>query len=182
MQFYSMYEEYIDDLPICGEFDESKDIPSYTGNVSLHGDILTLKHENGYPHVLIELYHAGIIDIHGLEDSKGEIYFKLKQELIPREGDMQEIAEIYIDLVNIGILAEYCKFIRNGKIFMQLPRLVTKFTDVEKVKIANIALRSYSDTIIKSIPKGIDYETLKKLIWRTKEEELIEMMEETDIN
>lgn len=102
-------------------------------------------------------------------------YFEIKQgnlflykdsyELSYIEDDYEEIAKIYERLIRLGIVVGTCKFIRHeGKVMM---------TDITKICVCrnNVeAKNTYLRTncIQKSIPRGMNVEKLRKLIFEEK--------------
>lgn len=77
-----------------------------------------------------------------------------------------KIATVYKKLIKMGIVVESCKFVKNGpyKVHMQMPTGLTIYTPDDKEDIASHVYYE-NDFIKNSIPAGMNYEKLVKLIW-----------------
>lgn len=142
---------------------------------NVHGGIygvcnsVTLKRLKGNPKILDLLYDAEVVNMNMINKT---YYFRELPELNAEDeyNDIEEIANIYSILIDMGIFVGSCTFVKTrfDHVLMQAPKGIVLFTGKnKKIKAKNAYLNS--ESIKYSVPDWMNHEEVMELIWEPSE-------------
>lgn len=195
MNLHNYIKEYTNDKGFYDDYDcEDYETETYVGSISdFNDDVFMIRSHTGVSTILIKLYYAGLLNVHEVKNQgisgREEIYIKKGKVLSVCDKYINDIALIYIQLINMGIYVATGRFVESdGKIFIYPTIRILEFTSEDRVeKARKVYFDSY--TIECSVPREyelredgyevirtLDHEKVSKLVYGKEEyEKLIEM-------
>lgn len=154
---------------------------TYRGKGYQRDGVVEIVREKGVANALRILCENKLVNVDCEFESNSFRYKRIEEmklnDNVDAEDDINNIANIYDQLIKLGIVIEGCMFVRtDNKLLLQLPARISQYLGAEGPEKTRIKYYR-SDIIEKCVPKGMDHKKVMNKIWGEQE---IEEMEEIE--